>query len=65
MRTVKRDGGDPMGIMPTHLVVDPTNEAAARAILEKELINGGDSNANFHTAELIVLDYLPGAEGGA
>ena len=59
MRTFKRDGGSPMGIVPTHLVVDPTNEAAARAILETQFIGGGNSNPNFHTAELIVADYLP------
>jgi phage major head subunit gpT-like protein len=55
MQTMKRDGGDPMGITPTHLVVDPTNEAAARAILEAQLIGGGNSNPNYHTADLIVL----------
>jgi phage major head subunit gpT-like protein len=60
MRTFKRDGGAPMGIIPTHLVVDPTNEAAARAILEKQFVNNGESNPNYHTAELIVADYLPG-----
>jgi phage major head subunit gpT-like protein len=61
MRTIKRDGGGPMGIVPTHLVVDPTNEAAARALLEKQFIDGGDSNPNYHTAELLVIDYLPPA----
>ncbi|MDR2942791.1 MAG: Mu-like prophage major head subunit gpT family protein [Treponema sp.] len=58
MQTFKRDGGDPMGIRPTHLVVDPTNESKARAILETQLIGGGNSNPNFHTAELIVSPWL-------
>jgi phage major head subunit gpT-like protein len=58
MQTFKRDGGDPLGIMPTHLIVDPTNEAAARAILSRELINGGESNPNYHTAELVVVPHL-------
>jgi phage major head subunit gpT-like protein len=58
MQTVKRDGGDPMGIRPTHLVVDPANEAAARSILETLLIGGGNSNPNYHTAELIVSPWL-------
>ena len=58
MQTFRRDGGDPMGIAPTHLVVDPTNEAAARRILESQLINGGDSNPDYHTAELIVSTWL-------
>ena len=58
MQTMQRDGGDPMGIIPTHLVVDPTNEAAARKILETQFIGGGNTNTNFHTAELIVSPWL-------
>jgi phage major head subunit gpT-like protein len=58
MRTFKRDGGDPMGITPTHLVVAPGNEAAARKILEAQLIDGGNSNPDYHTAELIVSAWL-------
>jgi len=58
MQTFKRDGGDPLGIVPTHLIVDPTNESAARAILSRELINGGESNPNYKTAELVVVPHL-------
>jgi phage major head subunit gpT-like protein len=58
MQTFKRDGGDPLGIVPTHLIVSPANEAAARAILSRELVNGGDSNPNYHTAELVVVPQL-------
>lgn len=58
MQTMKRDGGAPMGIVPTHLVVDPSNEAAARTILEAQLIGGGNSNPDYHTAELLVLRRL-------
>jgi phage major head subunit gpT-like protein len=58
MQTLKRDGGDPLGIVPTHLIVGPINEAAARAILSKELINGGESNPNYHTAELLVVPHI-------
>jgi phage major head subunit gpT-like protein len=58
MQTFKRDGGDPMGIIPTHLVVDPTNEAAARALLELQFNSSGASNPHFHTAELIVSPWL-------
>jgi phage major head subunit gpT-like protein len=58
VQTFKRDGGDPLGIVPTHLIVGPVNEAAARAILARELINGGDSNPNYHTAELMVVPHL-------
>jgi phage major head subunit gpT-like protein len=65
MQLFARDGGDPLGLVPTHLVVGPENEAAARAILEKQFIDGGDSNPNFHTAELIVFPWLPGLSGNA
>jgi phage major head subunit gpT-like protein len=58
MQTFTRDGGDPLGIVPTHLIVGPSNEAAARAILAREFINGGDSNPNYHTAELVVVPHL-------
>jgi phage major head subunit gpT-like protein len=58
MQTFKRDGGDPLGITPTHLIVSPANEAAGRAILARELIGGGDSNPNYHTAELVVVPHL-------
>jgi phage major head subunit gpT-like protein len=58
MRQFKRDGGDPLGIVPTHLVVSADNESAARKILEAQLIDGGDSNINFHTAALIVSPWL-------
>jgi len=58
MRQFKRDGGDPLGIVPTHLVVNADNESAARKILEAQLIDGGDSNINYHTAELIVSPWL-------
>jgi phage major head subunit gpT-like protein len=58
MRQFKRDGGDPLGIVPTHLIVSSDNESAARKILEAQLIDGGDSNVNYHTAELVVSPWL-------
>jgi phage major head subunit gpT-like protein len=60
MQTFTRDGGDPLGIVPTHLVVSPANEAAARVILEMQIVDG-DSNPNYHTAGLIVSPWLPGS----
>jgi len=58
MRQFKRDGGDPLGIVPTHLVVNAENESAARKILGAQLLDGGVSNINFNTAELIVSPWL-------
>jgi phage major head subunit gpT-like protein len=53
-----RDGGDPLGIVPTHLVVPSTLEAKGRAIIAKENLAGGESNEYFGTAELIVSPWL-------
>jgi len=58
MMSFKRDGGDPLGIVPTHLLVPPSLEAAGRGILEKEFLAAGESNPNFHTAGLIVNPWL-------
>ncbi|MDR1862647.1 MAG: Mu-like prophage major head subunit gpT family protein [Treponema sp.] len=58
MLTFKRDGGDPLGIVPTHLVVDPANESAARKLLEMQQDSSGASNPNYHTAALIVSPWL-------
>jgi phage major head subunit gpT-like protein len=57
MRSFRRDGGAPLGMRPTHLAVDPSNEAAARALLEMQFNSGGGSNPNYHTAELLVVDW--------
>ena len=60
MRSFRRDGGAPLGVVPTHLVVDPFNEAAARALLEMQFNASGGSNPDYHTAELIVVDWTSG-----
>jgi phage major head subunit gpT-like protein len=58
MCSFKSDGGRPMGIKPTILVVSRSLRAAAEAILSKELIGGGESNTNYKRVELIVSDWL-------
>jgi len=58
MQTFKRDGGDPLGIVPTHLIVGPSNEAAARKIVEAQFTASGASNIYYKTAELIVIPHL-------
>jgi phage major head subunit gpT-like protein len=61
MQSFERDGGEPLGIMPTHLVVGPANESAARGIVEALTLANGASNIHYHTAELVVVPHLPGA----
>jgi phage major head subunit gpT-like protein len=58
MMAFKRDGGDPLGLVPTHLVVPSTLEAAGRAIVKKENLAGGESNEYFGTVELLCSPWL-------
>ena len=53
-----RDGGSPLGVMPTILLVGASNRAAAEAILDKALIGNGESNTNYKRVKLIVTPYL-------
>jgi phage major head subunit gpT-like protein len=52
------DEGRPLGIIPTHLVVTPSNRAAAQAILEAQFGPNGASNTNFGAVKLIVSPYM-------
>lgn len=52
------DEGVPLGIVPTHLVVPPTLESAARAILSIQTTTGGAGNPWFNTAQLVVVPWL-------
>ncbi|MDR0322352.1 MAG: Mu-like prophage major head subunit gpT family protein [Treponema sp.] len=61
IQSFKKDGGDPLGIVPTHLVVGPANEAAARNIVEAQNLANGASNIYYHTAELVIVPHLAGA----
>ncbi|KMW74980.1 head protein [Photorhabdus luminescens subsp. luminescens] len=62
MRQFKADGGRPLAIRPTHLVVPPAMEKEATQLLERELTvdakGGTVSNEMKGRLELIVADYL-------
>jgi len=58
MMGFKADGGRPLGIKPTVLVVPPALEGAALAIVNTEYGVGGVSNVWKGTAEVIVAPYL-------
>lgn len=53
-----RPDGSPLGVKRTHLIVGPSNEAKARAILEKATLAGGEDNIWKGTAQLIVSPWL-------
>ena len=48
----------PLGIMPNLLVVPPSLEAAARAIVEADTLATGGANIWYKTAELLVVPWL-------
>lgn len=58
MESFKRDGGDPLGLKPTHLIVDVSNRAAAETILLKQNLAGGESNTNYNRVRLVVCRWL-------
>ncbi|CAB5645944.1 MULTISPECIES: Mu-like prophage major head subunit gpT family protein [Providencia] len=62
MRSFKSDGGRPLAIRPTHLVVPPSMEKEATKLLERELTidseGGTVTNEMKGRLELIVGDYL-------
>ena len=58
MLELKRDGGDPWGLVPSLLVVPPSLRAKARDILVAERNSNGSSNTEFGTVDLLVEPLL-------
>ncbi|MEO1766786.1 Mu-like prophage major head subunit gpT family protein [Thiobacter aerophilum] len=58
MQSLKADGGRPLGITPTVLVVPPTLRAAAIELVKNERLANGASNPNFGVVDLIVSPWL-------
>lgn len=58
MGALKSDKGRPLGIMPSLLVVGPSNRAAANKVVEAMLIDGGDTNTNYKAVEVLVVPWL-------
>ncbi|MCX8016392.1 MAG: Mu-like prophage major head subunit gpT family protein [Rhodocyclaceae bacterium] len=57
MMSIKADGGRPMGVKPTHLVVPPSLRADALALIEAQQISGS-SNPNYKAVEVIVSPWV-------
>jgi phage major head subunit gpT-like protein len=57
MMGIKADGGRPMGVKPTHLVVPPALRSQALSLIEAQLTGGGDSNPNYRAVEVIVSPW--------
>ena len=58
MMQAKADGGRPLGIKPTTLVVPPALRADAMALIETQRTTGGASNPNYKAVEVIVSPWL-------
>jgi phage major head subunit gpT-like protein len=58
MMQAKADGGRPLGIKPTTLVVPPSLRADAMALIEAQLTTGGASNPNYKAVEVIVSPWV-------
>ncbi|WP_417262619.1 Mu-like prophage major head subunit gpT family protein [Celeribacter sp.] len=58
MMGFKGDGDRPLGISPTHLVVDPTNRATGNKVVKAINRANGESNTNYEAVELIVTPWL-------
>ncbi len=58
MAEFKRDGGDPLGCMPTLLVVPPALRASANEVIEVMNKDGGASNPNYKAVEVMVCPWL-------
>jgi phage major head subunit gpT-like protein len=58
MMSFTNDNLVPLGITPTHLVVPPTLEASARAVVEAQFDATGASNVWYRTAQLVVVPWL-------
>ncbi|GIX31375.1 MAG: head protein [Porticoccaceae bacterium] len=58
MMSITADGGRPMGVKPTHLVVPPSLRAAALSLIEAQTLNNGESNPNYKAVEVIVSPWV-------
>lgn len=55
---MKKSDGTPLGTRATTLVVGTGNEAAAKKLISRMLIDGGDSNIYFNDVEIVVSPYI-------
>jgi phage major head subunit gpT-like protein len=58
MMSVKGDGMRKLGIVADTMLVGVSNRVKAEAILEKQMINSGDTNPNYKRLQLIVTPWM-------
>lgn len=50
--------GRAYGYLANTLIVGPASESKARAIIEKEMLSGGESNTNYGTAKIVIIPAI-------
>ncbi|SNY91389.1 Mu-like prophage major head subunit gpT [Cohaesibacter sp. ES.047] len=58
MLSLENDEGDKLGVLPNLLVVGPSNEAKARALIAKERLANGEDNVWYKSIEILVSPWL-------
>lgn len=58
MMAFKADGGKPLGIKPTHIVVGASNLVAAEKLFLTQELAGGGTNPLYKKVEIVYSDYL-------
>ncbi|HHE1214550.1 TPA: Mu-like prophage major head subunit gpT family protein [Vibrio parahaemolyticus] len=58
LQKMKKVDGTSIGVRATKLVVGPDNEAAAKKLIARMLIEGGDSNIYYNDVEIVVSPLI-------
>ncbi|TVP08817.1 Mu-like prophage major head subunit gpT family protein, partial [Shewanella sp. KCT] len=58
MKEQKSDEGRPLAVMPNLLVVGPSNESAAEALIMTRTLAGGGDNPLYKSVEVLVVPWL-------
>jgi phage major head subunit gpT-like protein len=58
LEMMKADGGRPLGLKPTLLVVPPTLRSQAEALILADKKDGGGTNTNYKAVELLVTPWV-------
>lgn len=58
MMSIKKDGGKPLGIKPTRLVVGASNLVAAERLFQTEKLANGATNPLYKKVEIIFSEFL-------
>lgn len=58
MMQIRRDYGDPLGVVPTHIVVGPSTQDAARDLILSERLTNGESNTDRNLVTIMEVPWL-------